>query len=168
MLFSMFPTMAIEIDGEIIRYPDIFRRVAKNRYLEDSTYLDTYTILDGERPEHVAYKIYDNAMYHWIILIANNILDIHHDWPYSSHELINLCKDKYGENGLYQVHHYAYADDISISVDYDATAVQAGEIVAITNYDYEARLNDEKSEIIILKPEYISEFIGQFKSLIRK
>ena len=101
-------------------------------------------------------------------LRPSGVISLNSPPSYSSHELINLCKDKYGENGLYQVHHYAYADDISISVDYDATAVQAGEIVAITNYDYEVRLNDEKSEIVILKPEYISEFIGQFKSLIRK
>lgn len=164
----MFPAIAIEIDGELIRYPDIFRRVAKNKYLTNSTYLESYTIRDGERPEHVANIFYENSRYHWIILLANDILDVHHDWPYSSQDLINMCKDKYGENGLYQVHHYAYADNVDITVDYDATAIQSGEIVPVTNFDYEARLNDEKTEIVILRREYIPEFIGQFKSLIRK
>ena len=164
----MFPQMIIEIDGELIRYPDIFRRVAKNKYLESSVYLDSYTVNDGDRPEHIADRMYNNPQYHWIILLANNILDVHHDWPYSQRDLIRMCKDKYGDNGLYLTHHYAYADDVSISVDYDPALFESGEIVAITNYDYELRLNEEKAEIVLLKPEYVPQFIGQFKNLIRK
>lgn len=164
----MFPTVAIEIDGQIITYPDIFRRVAKNKYLTNNTYLDYYTIRDGERPEHIAHRIYNNPQYHWVILIANDILDVHHDWPYSQHDLINMCVDKYGPDGLYQTHHYAYSDDATITVDYDATSLANGDIKEVTNYEYELRLNDEKSEIVLLKPEYLASFVGQFKNLIRR
>jgi hypothetical protein len=38
--------------------------------------------------------------------------------------------------------------------------------VPVTNYEYEERLNDEKRSILILKPEYLSAFLGDFKSIM--
>jgi len=37
-------------------------------------------------------------------------------------------------------------------------------ITAITNYEYELKLNDAKREIYILKPQFVQEFISQFES----
>lgn len=37
-------------------------------------------------------------------------------------------------------------------------------ITGITNYQYELKLNDEKREIYILKPQFVQEFISQFEA----
>lgn len=168
MLFSMYPNVAIEIDGQLINYPDIFRRVAKNKYFNNSVYLDTYTVRDGQKPEYIAHKLYGNPQYHWVVLLANNILDVYHEWPRNSDDLYKMCEDKYGENSVHGVHHYALASNTEITIDYDKTKFDAGEIVAVTNFTYELKINEEKSEIILLKPEYLKQFVGQFKQLIVK
>tara|TARA_R110000823_G_scaffold172103_1_gene304589 strand:+ start:1235 stop:1744 length:510 start_codon:yes stop_codon:yes gene_type:complete len=168
MMFSMFPHIQIEIDGHYIRYPDIFRRVSKNKFFENQIYLESYTITDGEKPEHIAQRLYNNPQYHWIIMLANNIMDLYHDWPLSGHDLIETAKDKYGENGLNQIHHYQFVGEENICVDYDEALFNAGTIHAVTNYDHELTINEGKREIVLLKPEHVMEFTGQFKQLIQK
>jgi|TARA_B100001094_G_scaffold155195_1_gene150207 hypothetical protein len=168
MFFSQFPIAAIEVEGQLINYPDIFRRVAVNDLFKNLAYIDTYTVQDGEKPEHIAYRLYENAQYHWIVILANNITNMHKEWPKSHDDLISMCKDKYGDNEVYGTHHYAFSADRTVQTDYDEAKVSSGEIVSVSNYDYEARLNDDKSEIQLLKPEYVQQFIGQFKQLIKK
>ena len=168
MFFGQFPIAAIEVEGQLINYPDIFRRVAVNKFFKNSTYIDTYTVQDGEKPEHIAYRLYDNAQYHWIVILANNITNIQKEWPRSHQDLISMCKDKYGADQVYGVHHYVFKADTTVRTDYDEAKVASGEIVPVNNYDYEHRLNDDKAEIQLLKPEYVQQFIGQFKQLIKK
>ena len=57
-------------------------------------YVD-YIIKDGERPEHIANRVYGKSEYHWIILLSNLILDPYFDWPKSSLELENHIKKTY-------------------------------------------------------------------------
>ena len=164
----MFPSMQIEIDGQFINYPDIFRRVGKNKYLENQLYLDRYTITDGEKPEHIAHRLYGNPQYHWIILLTNNIIDVYHDWPLSTHDLISATNDEYGAASIDNIHHYEFVGEDNIQVDYDEALFNAGTIRSVSNYDYNVRKNDAKSEISLLKPEYVIQFVGQFKQLIKK
>jgi len=168
MFFSMFPSMQIEIDGQFISYPDIFRRVGKNKFLENQMYLDRYTVTDGEKPEHIAHRLYGNPQYHWIILLTNNIIDVYHDWPQSTHDLVDATKAEYGANSLSDVHHYEFVGEDRIQVDYDADLLAAGTIRSISNYDHNVRKNESKAEISLLKPEYVLQFVGQFKQLIKK
>lgn len=46
-----------------------------------------YQISDGEQPEHVAYKVYDSSLLHWIVLLSNQIIYPFYDWPMSTAEL---------------------------------------------------------------------------------
>ena len=39
--------------------------------------------------------------------------------------------------------------------------------VAISNYEYEKRKNDEKRKILLLKPEYIGVFVSDTKNIMR-
>lgn len=41
--------------------------------------------------------------------------------------------------------------------------LSTNDAVAITNYEYEERLNDQKRYIKILKPEYLSAVLSDFK-----
>ena len=79
-----------------------------------------------------------------------------------------MCKDKYGAEQLYGIHHYVFAADKNVQTDYDQTAFNNGTITSVSNYDYEVKLNEDKAEIQLLKPEYVQQFVGQFKQLIKK
>lgn len=41
------------------------------------------------------------------------------------------------------------------------------EAVAISNYDYEVKLNEEKRKILILRPEYVSVFVSETRNMMK-
>jgi hypothetical protein len=65
---------------------------------------DEYDIKDGETPEILADKYYNNPLLHWIILHTNEILDARFDWPQTSANLSKYIQGKY--NNTIAVHHY--------------------------------------------------------------
>lgn len=60
-----------------------------------------YTIPDGERPEHIAHRVYGRADYHWIILMFNEIHDPYFSWPMSIGELEKHMEKTYPGRALY-------------------------------------------------------------------
>ena len=66
--------------------------------------IDNYDVEDGERPEHVAYKIYGDTNYFWIVCLMNNIENVYYDWPLSSVVFEQYLKDKYTNPEA--IHHY--------------------------------------------------------------
>ena len=45
--------------------------------------------------------------------------------------------------------------------------VSSSEIKEVTNYEYEVSENEKKRKILILKPQYLSVFIGDFKNIMK-
>ena len=73
--------------------------LTRARILDDvkqasTTYLQ-YTIRDGERPEHLAKRVYGRADLHWIILMFNEILNPYFEWPLSSSEVTEVIEKRY-------------------------------------------------------------------------
>ena len=68
----------------------------------------TYSIQNGDTPEILASKYYDNPNRHWIILYANDIVDPVYDWPLSTRDFANFIDAKYGSyaNASTGIHHY--------------------------------------------------------------
>ena len=64
-----------------------------------------YDVQDGDTPEIVAYKYYDDPYRYWIVLFANKMLDPQWDWPLNSLQFNEYVNDKYG-NTLSNLHHY--------------------------------------------------------------
>ena len=96
--FEQFPLMVYDIkaNNNYKLVPDIFRRVkTRNKIKNNITLLDVYDVADGERPEHVAYKIYGDTNFFWVVCMINNIENVYYDWPLSNLEFENYMKDKY-------------------------------------------------------------------------
>lgn len=64
-----------------------------------------YDIQEGDTPEMIAHKYYNDSYRYWIVLFANKILDPQWDWPLSSLQFNEYVNDKYGNN-LNDLHHY--------------------------------------------------------------
>ena len=64
-----------------------------------------YDIQEGDTPEIIAHKYYDDPYRYWIVLFANKLLDPQWDWPLSSLQFNEYVNDKYGNN-LNDLHHY--------------------------------------------------------------
>lgn len=63
--------------------------------LDNSSLYYEYTIPEEETPESLAYKLYGDAGYHWVIMRMNNIGDIKNDWPIDYKTLSLSIEDKY-------------------------------------------------------------------------
>ena len=67
-----------------------------------------YKIIGDERPDNVAFKEYKDSSLDWVILLANNILNVQDEWPLPQTSLDEVLLEKYGTYQKLQqeVHHY--------------------------------------------------------------
>lgn len=118
---------------------------------------DEYDIKDGETPEILAAKLYNDANLHWIILHVNEIIDPRYEWPLSTNNLLKYCQSKY--TNINGVHHY---EDLNGNI-VNSTAPGA---IPVTNYIYEDRVNEGKRRIKILKRRFVGQIVAEFKNKV--
>ena len=72
------------------------------------SYFTKYKIIGDERPDNVAYKIYNDETLDWVVLLSNNILNIQTEWPLPQVIFDKVMLEKYGSyDELYNgIHHY--------------------------------------------------------------
>jgi len=107
--------------------PDIFQNVA---------FFEKYKIIGDERPDNVAYKVYEDSKFDWVVLLCNNIINIQTEWPLTQESFDTYLREKYGRgytteeeiyNNIYNgVHHY---ETIEIKNSQGVTILPAGKIV---------------------------------------
>jgi len=95
-------------NDEVVIAKNIFKRPKLREDLASViTSFEYYSIVDGERPDIIAERVYGDPNLDWVILIANNIIDYQNDWPLSSTELNSYLMEKYGsDEELEKIHHY--------------------------------------------------------------
>jgi hypothetical protein len=55
-----------------------------------------YTVKEGERPDQIAEKYYEDSSYDWIVYMSNDIVDPYHQWPRTQLEMESYITKKYG------------------------------------------------------------------------
>lgn len=90
MFFSIIPNISYDekpisypfSDSDYITAKNFFRRYKLNEEVFSYVvYLQKYTIVDGDRPDTLALKLYGNQFYDWVILLTNNLVNSQYDWP---------------------------------------------------------------------------------------
>ena len=166
--FKKFPTYAYDIEdtNTYTLITDIMRRVnLKGNAKANTLVFQEYYVRDGEQPDIVAAKYYDDPEMHWVIVTINNITS-RYDWPLDQVALSQFVNDKYSNpNGTHHHEIDATSGDTTkkliVSSDTDGAT-------AITNYEYEERENDKKRRIRLLDREYLSQFVEEFDNLIKR
>jgi len=172
MYFKQFPTIPYDSKGtgEFKDVKNLLRRVGIRAKVKSNTMLyDTYDVKNGETPESIAFKLYDDAELHWIVMLVNNITDRFHDWPLSEAQFLNFVNEKYSNPNA--VHHYEIeqeSGDTSIKIDIGTSNADYPTATAITNYEYEQEEQDNKRKIRLLDPSFIDDFIDEFKILMKE
>lgn len=114
MLFlDKFPKVIYDINkgarSNFERVTDLTFRVSFLKEILDNTsaYYE-YVVRDGDTPEILADRFYNNSELHWIILYANDIYDPQYDWPLNYDAFQKYIITKYGSisNAKIQIHHY--------------------------------------------------------------
>ena len=172
MYFSEFPTIPYDAEGngKFKDVKNLLRRVGVRAKVKTNTMLyDTYDVKNGETPESIAFKLYDDAELHWVIMLINNITDRFHDWPLTEAQFLQFINDKYDD--VNAIHHYEISQQSGdtkkkINIGTDNTDYPAA--TAITNYEHEQEVQDNKRKIRLLDPSYIGQFVEEYKSLIKE
>ena len=176
--FERFPLMAYDVaaDGNYKLLPNILKRVKLRTGLASGSFLfDSYDVIDGEKPEDVAFKLYGDPELHWVILMTNNITDRYYQWPLTQPQFQEHLTDKYGVGNEDAVHHYEKTqdsgrtssngpNDFSHKVECNS---DDGDPDIITNRQYEQRLQDKYRSIRLLDRKYLKTFVNEFESLIK-
>ena len=144
--FSMFPNILYDAkgNGQSTVMKDIFRRV-KLKSVNRVVGFDYYDVQDGEAPEIIAHKYYGDVGLHWTILVANDIVDYYHQWPMSMQTFEQYVTEKYTNPAA--IHHYevtATSGDTTTVIDVGMNTTDYGSATAVSNYQYEQKLNNEK------------------------
>ena len=176
--FNEFPRIQYNLSGNngtTVDVTDIFRRVkARSKIQDNVTLFDKYDVIEGEKPEDVAYKAYGDADYFWVVTLVNNIINRYYDWPLDEYNFQQYVADKYANPD--GVHHYEITQssgkqtgdgpaDYShkLEVNSDEPGAQS-----VSNIEYERRIQDQKRQIKLLSPKYLGAFENEFVNLIRK
>ena len=172
MYFDNFPIIPYDSEGngKFKDVKNLLRRVGIRAKVKTNTMLfDTYDVKNGESPESIAFKLYDNSELHWVVMLVNNITDRFHDWPMSEAQFLQFVNDKY--DNVDAVHHYEIpqsSGDTSKKINVGTSNADYPTATAITNFEHEQEQQDIKRKIRLLDPSYLDDFVEEFKLLIRE
>ena len=172
--------------SEYQKVKNLFKRgKLKNDIFNDLTYFTKYQIIGDERPDNVAYNVYNDETLDWVILLANNITNIQTEWPLDHQSYYNFLIDKYGsEEAIHGVHHYEtievrdtnrtiiVPEGLKVPQDYsiefydsrlDSYTTLSNITTEITNYTYENNIENKKRNIYVLKAAYLNIILNDME-----
>lgn len=111
--FDKFPRIVYDIDGkqrtnyQVVTNIFFRLRIIRSVLNNIAAYYE-HVISDENTPEILAEKIYGDPEAHWIILLANDIIDPQYGWPLKSEDFQKYIIKKYGsvETAQTTYHHY--------------------------------------------------------------
>ena len=177
--------------SDYIRVKNLFKRTKiLEQVFSDLTFFTKYQVITDERPDNVAFKVYGDSNLDWMVLVANNIINVQQEWPLEHTSYYNYLISKYGSDAALQnIHHYEtreiknsvgkviVPEGLEVASDFSITFFDTGlgvqqtistEIVTeITNEVYENRINDDKRNINIIKPRFVGLIIEEMERLTK-
>ena len=164
--------------SDYIRVKNLFKRgFLREDIFQDLTFFTKYQVRGDDRPDNVAFEIYKDSTLDWLVLTANNIVNIQNEWPIPNSVFDELMTERYGtyENLIGGIHHYETIEvkdardvvivnkGLQVESTYSVTFFdeRAGDMktvtptIPITNYQYEQKVNEAKRNIYLLKPKYL-------------
>ncbi len=180
-------------NGEFKETVDIFRNNnLPEKIFKYKTFYYNYNIQDGETPETVAEKVYEDSGLYWLILQINNIVDPYTQWPLSNVSLEEYIVRKYGSwAAAGQISHYETVEvkndsgqvilpaGIVVSADYvfryfpdpnNKETTPNGDYVKLSSFpvpvtfeEVEQRINNKKKTINLLNRRYVSDYVRLFR-----
>jgi hypothetical protein len=177
--------------GDYVRVKNLFKKgKLREDIFQNVAFFEKYKIVGDDRPDNVAFEVYDDSSLDWVILLSNNILNIQSEWPLPQTDFDRFVLDKYGDyNTLYNgIHHYETIEvkntqgvtivptglqvDSSYSVSYydfftDLQVTTGNLATPITNYEYEEKVDNDKRNIFILKSRYLNIVFDDMEEIMQ-
>ena len=175
-------------DYQVVK--NLFKRVKiREDILQNLAYFTKYKIQGDDRPDNVAYEIYEDETLDWVVLLSNNIMNVQTEWPLSQAQFNDYLIKKYGDiQKAYNIHHYETRElkndrgevvvkkGLIVPKNYKVEyfdveraqyVIRVNEVDAITNYTYEVRKEEEKRNIYLIKSEYLELILEDTNNLMQ-
>jgi len=189
--FDQFPTIPYDIAGkQYTNYQAVTNVLYRMRIIRSvlnniSAYYE-YLVTETDTPEILADKIYGDPEAHWIILLANEIVDPQYGWPLNSREFNNYIIGKYGSIASAKTTYHHYEKVISREEQASGTVTETRFVVNQTKltdnaldvpYDYYEgdgslpetqavntyNLSDGKTVVEIVRRERVSNYDYEYE-----
>lgn len=166
MYFEKFPYIPYPFNGEFRVVKDITLNIRfKKDIIENISLYDEYDIEDGETPEIISEKLYNDPNLYWVLMLFNERYHYIEDFPLSQQALDDYIKSKYGEDKMYDQHilngmpHYETESGLIVDAGVPFAKV-------ISNMDFEIAENEKKRRIRIIDPRLMDQIVKEAADLI--
>ena len=174
---------------DFLTVKNLFRRpIIREDLFTDFMSFTKYRIVGDERPDQVAYDVYGESDLDWVVLLSNNIINVRDEWPLNQHDYRNYLIEKYGNDTdeIDKIKFYETKEikdskgkvfvpkGMQVDSTFETTFLDSGTnllitvspIEGITYRTYEERLQEDKRNINLLKPEYLSIVMDDIETLL--
>ena len=174
---------------DFLTVKNLFRRpIIREDLFTDFMSFTKYRIVGDERPDEVAYDVYGESDLDWVVLLSNNIINVRDEWPLNQHDYRNYLIEKYGNDTseIDKIKFYETKEikdskgkvfvpkGMQVDSTFETTFLDSGTnllitvspIEGITYRTYEDRLQEDKRNINLLKPEYLSIVMDDIETLL--
>ena len=176
--------------GDYIKVKNLFKKgEIRKDIFQNLAFFEKYKIVGDDRPDNVAFEVYEDSKLDWIVLLSNNVLNIQSEWPLPQTDFDRFVLDKYGDyNTLYNgIHHYETEEvknsqgvtivpaglqvDSSYSVSYydffiEQQITTENISIPVTNYEYEEKVENDKRNIFLLKKDYVGIILNDMEGIM--
>ena len=190
--FDLFPDVQLpsfsnkrNSSNDFITVKNLFKRgKVRDDFFQNVTAFYQYAVIGDDRPDNVADKVYDNDKLDWVVLIANNIINIRDEWPMGQYDFQRYLDNKYDSVQLSQIHHYETTEvrnpddklllqsglivdaDFTYSYSYEGSKYDVNSVTSVSNFQYEVNKNDAKRSIYLVRPEYVGIIISDMREIM--
>ena len=179
--------------SEYIEVKNLFKRgKIRDDIFNNVTYFTKYSIKGDDRPDNVAFDVYQDSTLDWVILLSNNIINVQNEWPLTQQSFDTYLLDKYETyQNIQSVHHYETKEvrnsinavvipkglqvpkdfsmeflDVNLGVYTEVGGIVNPITTPVTNQEYEINLQDERRDIYVLKQNYLNIILNDMDTIM--
>lgn len=175
--------------SDYITVKNLFKRgKIREDIIQDLSFFTKYKIIGDNRPDNVAYELYEDPTLDWVILLCNNIQNVYTEWPLTHDGFYKFIDQKYGSlENSYEIKHY---ETIEVKTSDNQIIIPAGLVVdkdfevkfydsgleidtyvsnatrGVTYFEYENKIEDEKRNIYVLKSRYLNVVLNDMDQIM--
>lgn len=167
---------------DLDRVKNFFVRPTINEdIVSNINFYEKYKIVGDERPDNVAQKIYEDSEFDWLILLANNIVDVYNEWPMQDSQFYEYLDKKYKGNNYNNVYYYETTEvkdsknriilkeKIRVPSDFSITHPDTFETISpiksVSYVEYEREKNDSKRNIVLIRKVHTKKVVDELRYL---
>ena len=164
------------------------RAKVRDDVTKEITFLNSYNIREGKRPQDIADELYGDPTLDWVVLTVANIINVRDEWPMTGKVLYDYCATKYGN----ELNDTAFYETKEVRDNQNRLILPGGKVVdsnftipdpdnpqitlslgssnplviGISNFLAETRKNEKKRNIKVMREEYLTMFLMDMRETL--